>query len=194
MKTVNTEAQQKIMLKSSLEVLQRLTCIDGEIGITLRHKIAKHPFLFRNLAEILGDNRNNQEQKMLVAGILRNIAVDRNTRQEDNGRIQLTITRLMQAFLNAEGTMSTNADRLFGKVDGQALAMLTMENVNNCLVLLKDPQFIRKLKTMILIKNHKCVYVAASLLRNICLHARRELRESDLKELSHTLREVRPVK
>uniref|UniRef100_A0ACD5WPE7 Uncharacterized protein n=1 Tax=Avena sativa TaxID=4498 RepID=A0ACD5WPE7_AVESA len=190
MNTANTEAQQKIMLKSSLEVLQRLTCIDGEIGITLRYKISKHPFLVRNLAEILGENRNYQELKMLAAGILRNMAVDGETRQDDIGRIQLTLTRLMQAFLNAEGTMSANLDHLLRKVAGQALAMLTMESANNCLFLLKDPQFISKLKTMILINDTKYIYVAASLLRNLCLHARHELKQPDLKELSHTLREV----
>uniref|UniRef100_A0A8R7RB75 Uncharacterized protein n=1 Tax=Triticum urartu TaxID=4572 RepID=A0A8R7RB75_TRIUA len=101
MSTMDTEAEQKVMLKSSLKVLQRLTGIGGEIGITLRYKISKHPFLLRNLAEILKDNITSQESRKLVAGILRNIAIDGNTRQ-DIGRIQLIITRLKQTFLNEE--------------------------------------------------------------------------------------------
>lgn len=46
---------------------------------------------------------------------------------------------------------------------------------------------------MILIHDDKYIYVAASLLRNLCLHAKHELRESDLKELSQTLQEVSHV-
>ncbi|XP_044452838.1 uncharacterized protein [Triticum aestivum] len=188
MNTVDTETQQKLLLKSSLTVLQRLASIGGEIGITLRYKISKHPLLLRNLAETLEYNGSSQELIKLVAGILRNIAIDGNTRQEI-GRIQLIIIRLTQTFINGEGTMSTNADHLSRKVTGQALAMLTTESVQNCLIVLKEPEFIKKLKPMISIHG-KYIYVAASLLRNLCLHAQPELRESDLKELSHTLREV----
>ncbi|XP_024313294.1 uncharacterized protein LOC100833744 isoform X2 [Brachypodium distachyon] len=185
----NTEAQQKVLLKSSLKVLQRLTRIDGEIGITLRCKISKHPCILRNLADILGDNRRSQELRKLVAGILRNLAVDGNTRQEI-GRIQLIITRLMQAFFHAEGTMSTNADSLLRKVAGQALTMPTTDSVHNCFVMLKEPELVKNLKTTILNHDDRYIYMAASLLRNLCLHARPKLRESDLKELSHTWREV----
>ncbi|KAF7007173.1 hypothetical protein CFC21_022131 [Triticum aestivum] len=189
MNTVDTEAEQKVMLKSSLKVLQRLTGIGGEIGITLRYKISKHPFLLRNLSEILKDNRSSQESRKLVTGILRNIAIDGNIRQ-DIGRIQLIITRLKQTFLNEENPMIANADHLSRKVAGQALAMLTTESAQNCLIVLQEPDFIKKLKHMILIHDGKYIYVAASLLRNLCLHSRHELREPDLKELSHILREV----
>ncbi|XP_044964604.1 uncharacterized protein LOC123424990 [Hordeum vulgare subsp. vulgare] len=187
--TTITQAQQEFILKSSLKVLRRLTGIGGETGITLRYKISKHPFILSNLAEILGDNRSSQESRKLVAGILRNIAIDENTRQEI-GHVQLIITRLVQEFLNAEGTMSSNAGHLSRKAAGQALTMLTIESAHNCLVMLKAPDFMKELKTMILIHDGNYIYVAASLLRNLCLHAQHELRESDLKELSHTLREV----
>ncbi|BAT02990.1 Os07g0655201 [Oryza sativa Japonica Group] len=184
--TVNSE-EQKVLLKSSLKVLQRLTSIEGEIGITLRHKISKHPFLLRNLAEILGDNSITPELRKLVAEILRNLAIDRDARQEI-GQIQVLITRLMKAFLNCNGPSSTNADCLLPKVAGQALAMLASENVDNCLVMSKEPEFINKLRNMILIHDdNKYIYVAASLLRNLCMHAQPELMESDLKGLSHIL-------
>uniref|UniRef100_A0A0D3GUE8 Uncharacterized protein n=1 Tax=Oryza barthii TaxID=65489 RepID=A0A0D3GUE8_9ORYZ len=185
--TVNSEEQQKVLLKSSLKVLQRLTSIEGEIGITLRHKISKHPFLLRNLAEILGDNSITPELRKLVAEILRNLAIDRDARQEI-GQMQVLITRLMKAFLNCNGPSSTNADCLLPKVAGQALAMLASENVDNCLVMSREPEFINKLRNMILIHDdNKYIYVAASLLRNLCMHAQPELMESDLKGLSHIL-------
>ncbi|KAB8106640.1 hypothetical protein EE612_041075, partial [Oryza sativa] len=57
----------------------RLTSIEGEIGIALRYKISKHPFLLGNLAEILGDNTSMQE--LSSVGILRNLAIDRDTRR-----------------------------------------------------------------------------------------------------------------
>uniref|UniRef100_A0A0D3GUD3 BLE2 protein n=1 Tax=Oryza barthii TaxID=65489 RepID=A0A0D3GUD3_9ORYZ len=120
---VNFEAQQKVLLKSSLKVLQRITSIEGEIGITLRYKISKHPFLLRNLAEILGDSSsNNQELRRLVAGILRNLAIDRDTRQEI-GQMKMLITRLMKAFLDSNGSFSSDVDCLLPKVAGQALVL-----------------------------------------------------------------------
>uniref|UniRef100_A0A0E0ANM9 BLE2 protein n=1 Tax=Oryza glumipatula TaxID=40148 RepID=A0A0E0ANM9_9ORYZ len=123
---VNSEAQRKVLLKSSLKVLQRLTSIEGEIGITLRYKISKHPFLLRNLAEILGDSssssNNNQELRRLVAGILRNLAIDRDTRQEI-GQMKMLITRLLKAFLDSNGSFSSDVDCLLPKVAGQALVL-----------------------------------------------------------------------
>uniref|UniRef100_A0A0E0LP67 BLE2 protein n=1 Tax=Oryza punctata TaxID=4537 RepID=A0A0E0LP67_ORYPU len=185
----NNGAQQMVLAKSSLKVLQRLTSIGGEIGIALRYKISKHPFLLRNLAEILGDNSSDQELSKLVAGILRNLAIDHDTRQEI-GHMQVLITRLMKAFLNLDRTSSTNVDCLLQKVAGQALAMLAMDNVHNCLVMLNEPEFTNKLKNMILIHDEKYTYVAASLLCSMCQHAQAKLTKSDLKELCHAMREV----
>ena len=128
--------------------------------------------------------------RKLVAANLRNLAVDERARQEI-GHVHLIITWRVQAFLNTEEITSVNADRLLRKVAGQALAMLTMQSVQNCLVILQEPEFMMELKIMIHDKMY--VYVAASLLRNLCMHARSELRESELKELSHTLREVSPA-
>uniref|UniRef100_A0A0E0ECR4 BLE2 protein n=1 Tax=Oryza meridionalis TaxID=40149 RepID=A0A0E0ECR4_9ORYZ len=187
--TTNSEAQQMVLVKSSLKVLQRLTSIEGEIGKALRYKISKHPFLLRNLTDILGDNIRDQELKKLAVGILRNISIDDNTRQEI-GNLKVLITRLMKAFLNLHRTSNTNVDFLLPKVAGQALAMLAMDNVHNCLVMLKEPEFITKLKNMILNQDEKYIYVAPSLLRSMCQHARAKLTELDLKELSHALREV----
>lgn len=187
--TMNTEAQQKVLLKSSLKVLQRLTSIDGEIGITLRYKISKHPFLLRNLTEILGHSMSSQEFKKLVAAILKNLAVDGNTRQEI-GHIQPIITMLMQLFLSAEAITSTNADHSLQKVAGQALAVLTTESEHSCFVILKEPEFIKKLTAMILTNDDKYIYVAASLLRNLCLHAGLHLTQSDKKVLHHPLKKM----
>ncbi|OEL24907.1 hypothetical protein BAE44_0014072 [Dichanthelium oligosanthes] len=187
--TTYSDTQRKVLVKSSLKVLYRLLSVEGEVGITLRRNVSKHSFLLRNLAEILGDSMSTQELKMLVAGILRNLAIDVNTRRAI-GHIKLIITRLMTTFLTPDGPSSTDADWLLRKVAGQALAMLAMDSVNNCLVMLRETRyvFMKELTAIIHVDRYRCV--AASLLRSMCLHARPELKESDLKELSYILREV----
>jgi hypothetical protein len=95
--TIYTDTQRKFLMMSSLKLLQSLTCVHGEIGITLRHKLYKNPFLLRNLANVLRDSTSNHELKKLVAGVLRNLAVDGDARQAI-GRNQVIVSRLMHAF------------------------------------------------------------------------------------------------
>ncbi|RCV14294.1 hypothetical protein SETIT_2G414100v2 [Setaria italica] len=186
--TMYTCAQWRVLVMSSLKLLHSLTSISGEIGITLRHKISKHPFLLRNLAYILVDNMSNTESRKLVAGILRNLAVHENARQAIR-RIQVIISRLMHAFLTPEPS-NADDDRLLRKISGQALTMLAMDSVNNCLTMLRETGyvFIKELTSIIRVDRYRCV--AASLLRSMCLHAQQELEESDQRELSYALREV----
>ena len=178
-----------MLQRSSLKVLQRLISVEGEVGITLRHNVCKHPFLLRNLAEILGDSMRSQELRILVAGILRNLAIDVKTRKAI-GHIKVIITRLMTAFVTPDGPSSTESDWLLRKVSGQALAILAMDSVKNYLVMLRETRhvFVKELTAIIHVDRYR--FVAASLLRSMCLHARPELKESDLKELSYILREV----
>jgi hypothetical protein len=187
--TTYTEAQQKVLVKSSTKLLHRLTSVEGEIGLALRHKVSKNPFLIRNLAEILEDSRSSQELRTLVVGILRNLAIDENARQKI-GHIQVIITWLKRAFLRTDSPSSTDADRSLREVAGQALAMLAMDNSNNCLAMLGEAthEFITTLTSMVHIDRYRCM--GASLLRSICQNARPELKERDLKELSYCLRQV----
>jgi len=187
--TMYSDTQRKVLVSSSLKVLYRLISVEGEVGITLRHNVCKNPFLLRNLAEILGDSMRSQELRILVAGILRNLAIDVKTRQAI-GHIKVIITRLMTAFVTPDGPSSTESDWLLRKVSGQALAILAMDSVKNYLVMLRETRhvFVKELTAIIHVDRYR--FVAASLLRSMCLHARPELKESDLKELSYILREV----
>ncbi|KAK3127892.1 hypothetical protein QOZ80_7AG0579780 [Eleusine coracana subsp. coracana] len=157
--TMYTDTQRKVLMASSLKLLHSLTSIDGEIGVRLRHKVSQNPFLLRNLADVLGDSMSCKELKKLVAGILRNLAIDGEARKVI-GHKQVIISRLMHAFLTQDGSSSTESERLPRRVAGQALAMLAMDNANNCLAM------------------------------DICRHARTELKEHDIKEISYSLREV----
>ncbi|KAG2645348.1 hypothetical protein PVAP13_2KG421930, partial [Panicum virgatum] len=171
--TMYSDTQRKVLVSSSLKVLYRLISVEGEVGITLRHNVCKNPFLLRNLAEILGDSMRSQELRILAIG-----------------HIKLIITRLMTAFVTPDGPSSTESDWLLRKVSGQALAILAMDSVKNCLVMLRETRhvFVKELTAIIHVYRYR--FVAASLLRSMCLHARPELKESDLKELSYILREV----
>ena len=183
------DVQQKILMRSSLKLLKRLSKTGGEIGITLRHKISEHPLLLRNLADILDDRFNGQGVRKVVIGILRNLALDANTSKEI-GRIQVIIGRLMDAFLRPSATSCKNANRLLQKVAGQALALLAMESADNCAaMLMEEGNAIGELASMICGNNNRCV--AARLLQNVFQHMQPELGSSELRKLCETLRKVR---
>uniref|UniRef100_A0A0E0QC22 BLE2 protein n=1 Tax=Oryza rufipogon TaxID=4529 RepID=A0A0E0QC22_ORYRU len=186
--TSTNEAHQIMLASLSLRVLRRLASTEGKLGVTLRQQILEHPFLLSNLAEIMDDNGSSHELQQLAAEILKNLAMDRNTR-EDIGHIRVIISSLMRAFVSRDPSSSTDSNHLLWKTAGQALAVLAIESTDNCLVMLMEPGYvlIRELTTMIHDDRYKCI--AASLLWNMCEHAQPELSKSDLKELSYILRE-----
>ncbi|KAE8779822.1 hypothetical protein D1007_47046 [Hordeum vulgare] len=99
------EAHHRLLKGSALKVLRRLASIEGRFGVKLRHEISEHPFLLRNLAGILDDNGScSQQLKELAAEILRDLAMDGNTRQEI-GHFQAIISRLvLEGIMDEEGT------------------------------------------------------------------------------------------
>uniref|UniRef100_A0ACD5XU22 Uncharacterized protein n=1 Tax=Avena sativa TaxID=4498 RepID=A0ACD5XU22_AVESA len=183
------ESHQALLKGSSLKVLRRLTSTKGRFGVKLRHEISEHPFLLTNLARILDDKGSSQELRELTAEILRNLAMDENAREEI-GHFGAIISMLMHAFLRRDAFSVTDSDRLLQVIAGQALAMLAMENPTNCLAMSEEPgyAFVKELITMIHADRYR--YIAASLLRNMCMHTRSKLSIADLKELSLILPEV----
>uniref|UniRef100_A0A0E0LP62 Uncharacterized protein n=1 Tax=Oryza punctata TaxID=4537 RepID=A0A0E0LP62_ORYPU len=177
------EAHQIMLAVLSLRVLRALVGTKGKLGVTLRQQILEHPFLLRNLAEILDDSGSNHELRVLAAEIIKHLSMEKNT-SEDIGQFRVIISSFMRAFL------SQDSNHLLRKITGQALAMLAMESANNCLVMLMEPGFVfvKELTTMIHDDRYK--YTAASLLRSLCEHARPELNNSDLMELSCIIQEV----
>ncbi|XP_020196325.1 uncharacterized protein [Aegilops tauschii subsp. strangulata] len=174
---------------SSLKLLRRLASTKGKFGVTLRQMITEHLFLWSNLAEILDNRGSSQELRELTAELIRNFAMDGNVNNEI-GHIPMIISRLMHAFLSQGASSSAVSDQLLRMNAGQALALLAMESVNNCLVMLAEPGyvFIKELTIMIHSGRYRCI--ASSLLQNMCVHAQFELGDSDLKEISYITREV----
>jgi uncharacterized protein YeeX (DUF496 family) len=176
-KNINEE-QRKTLMRPSLKLLKRLSKTDGEVGMTLRHKISKHPLLLMNLAEILDDRFSSQGVRKLVIGILRNLTLDADISQEI-GRIQVIAGRLMDAFLKQASPSNKSSNRCLQKVAGQALAMLTMESAGNCKAVKMN--VIRELASMICENNKK--YVAVRLLVNLFHHMKPDLSYLDLMKL-----------
>ncbi|KAM3383782.1 hypothetical protein ACQJBY_008439 [Aegilops geniculata] len=183
-----SETDQALLKGSSLKLLRRLASTQGKFGVTLRQEISEHPFLLSNLAAILEDSGSSQELRGLTAEILRNISMDANTGNEI-GKNRLIISRLMHAFLNREAASSTYSDKL-RKVAGQALAVLAMGSAINCSVMLAEPGYVFIKELTFMIHGDMYRYVAASLLRSMCIHAQPKLGNSELKEISYILREV----
>ncbi|XP_044318336.1 uncharacterized protein [Triticum aestivum] len=183
-----SETDQALLKGSSLRLLRRLVSTQGKFGVTLRQEISEHPFLLSNLAVILEDGGSSQELRELTAEILRNISMDANARDEI-GKNRVIISGLMHAFLNREAASSTYSDKL-RKVAGQALAVLAMDSANNCSVMLAEPGYIFIKELTFMIHGDMYRYVAASLLRSMCIHTQPKLGNSELKEISHILREV----
>ncbi|XP_047070338.1 uncharacterized protein LOC124678508 [Lolium rigidum] len=171
---------------SSLKVLGRLSRTEGEFGVTVRQKISEHPFLLSHLAEILDDSRSSQKLRKLTIKLLRNLAMDRNINQEI-GQIPVIISKLIHAFLKQGEPSTTGSDQT---LSGQALAILAMDSAKNCLAMLAEEGdvFIKELADMI--KDAKSCYVASSLLRDICVHARSKLGIWNLQEISSILGKV----
>jgi hypothetical protein len=186
------ETHQKLLKSSSLKLLRKLVNTEGKLGVILRQKISEHPFLLSNLAEILDDDGSSQELIELTAEIIRDIAMDAN-RREEIGKIRVIISRLMQTFLSRDAASSTDSDHFLREIVGQALAVLAIESANNCLIMLAEPEYLFIKELTFMIHGDRCRYVAASLLRSLCLHARPELNHSELKDISYILREVSPA-
>ncbi|XP_051214011.1 uncharacterized protein [Lolium perenne] len=182
------ETHQALLKGSSLKLLRSLSSTEGKLGVALRQQILEHPFILSNLAEILDDNGSSQELRELTAELLRNLARDGN--REEISHIRVIISRLMHAFLSQSAPSSKDSDHLLRMIAGQALAVLAIESANNCLAMLAEPgyAFIKELTVMI--QGDRYRYIASSLLRNMCLHARAKFGKSDLKEVSYILREV----
>ncbi|XP_073364147.1 uncharacterized protein [Aegilops tauschii subsp. strangulata] len=183
------ETHETLLKRSSLKLLARLAGTKGKFGVTLRQKITEHLFLWSNLAEILDNRGSSQELRELTAELVRNFAMDGNVNNEI-GHIPIIISRLMHAFLSEGASSSADSDQLLRMNAGQALALLAMGSVNNCLVMLAEAGSVFIKELTIMIHSGRYRYIASSLLQNMCVHAQPEIGNSDLKEISYITREV----
>ncbi|VAH43086.1 unnamed protein product [Triticum turgidum subsp. durum] len=183
------ETHETLLKRSSLKLLARLAGTKGKFGVTLRQKITEHLFLWSNLAEILDNRGSSQELRELTAELVRNFAMDGNVNNEI-GHIPIIISRLMHAFLSEGASSSADSDQLLRMNAGQALALLAMGSVNNCLVMLAEAGSVFIKELTIMIHSGRYRYIASSLLQNMCVHAQSKIGNSDLKEISYITREV----
>jgi hypothetical protein len=142
-----------------------------------------------NLARILDNTGSSQELRRLTAEIIRNLAMDENTRDQI-GQFRVIISLLMHTFLRRNAPSVTDSDELLQIISGQALAVLAMESHSNCLAMSEELgyAFVKELTTMIQADRYR--YIAARLLQNVCVNARSKFSKADLKELSYILPKV----
>ncbi|TVU35912.1 hypothetical protein EJB05_17819, partial [Eragrostis curvula] len=169
----NNCEQHNAMICSSLHLVRRLASTRGEIGATVRQKLWESPLLLDTLAGILEDSRSSAEVWTSTMDIIAKLALDEDARQEI-GSTQVIIGKLRHSFL---GRDEPN-DQSLRMAAGEALSNLTMESTANCSAFLEEQgyELIKSLKGMLC--EDECriyIYLAASLLQNLCAHSRDKL-------------------
>ncbi|KAG0524479.1 hypothetical protein BDA96_07G215000 [Sorghum bicolor] len=173
--------QQRAVICASLNFVRRLAITGGNIGVVLRQELCNNSFLLSNLECVLEDSRSSPELMKLVIDILTKLALDEGARKEI-GSCKVTICKLLHAFIGKDGPTNAyyDSDRQFLRMAaGEALANLTTESPENCLVILEETgyEIIKDLKSMVC--EDEYIYVAASLLQNICAQAKDKLCHQD---------------
>jgi hypothetical protein len=174
----SNDEQQRAVICASLNFVRRLASTGENIGVELRQELCNNFFLLNNLECVLEDSRSSPEIMKLVIDILTKLALDEDARKEI-GSCKVTISKLMHAFIGKDGASNTYYEQSLRMAAGETLANLTIESPANCLVILEEPgyELIKDLKSMLCEDEYR--YVAASLLQNICAHAKDELRHQD---------------
>ncbi|KAG0524478.1 hypothetical protein BDA96_07G214900 [Sorghum bicolor] len=174
----SNDEQQRAVICASLNFVRRLASTGENIGVELRQQLCNNFFLLNNLECVLEDSRSSPEIMKLVIDTLTKLALDEDARKEI-GSCKVTISKLMHAFIGKDGASNNYYDQSLRMAAGEALANLTIESPANCLVILEEPgyELIKDLKDMLCEDEYK--YVAASLLQNICTHAKDKLWHQD---------------
>lgn len=169
-----SEKQQNKITTTSLKLAARLVCVEGEVGISLRHKILEQPFLLSNLVDILEDSNGRLEQWGPAMIIIAKLSADEETRKKISD-FQVLIPKLMQTFLCRDGSSNTFCDHVVRMVTGEALSKLTKENISYCSSILEETRYdvIEDLKNML--QEDEYTYVTANMLGNLCAHSKDKL-------------------
>ncbi|CAD6264752.1 unnamed protein product [Miscanthus lutarioriparius] len=171
--------QQCSVICASLNFVSRLASTGENIGVTLRQELCKNFFLLNNLECVLEDSRSSPELMKLMIDILTKLALDEDARKEI-GCCKMIVWKLMHVFIGKDGSTNAYNDQSLRMAAGEALANLTTESPANCLVILEVTgyEIIKDLKNMLC--EDEYIYVPASLLQNICAHAKDKLLHQDV--------------
>ncbi|XP_074568632.1 uncharacterized protein LOC141825143 [Curcuma longa] len=165
-----TPTAQSRIVKRSLQVVKMLVDTDGEVGKMLRQEISKIVFTVSNIREIV-KNGNIQMQKLGIE-ILKSLSMDDHAKEEignTGGVIKLLVSIFfMPGFSDDVNYVCNQA--------GETLAMLALESSNNCDRILKKPEVLRKLISVL---TDPVLRINASrILRNLCAYTRIECYDS----------------
>ncbi|XP_078181719.1 uncharacterized protein LOC144575443 [Carex rostrata] len=123
----------------SLKIMNMLASTTGETGLVFRQKISEVAFTCRNIRNILCDGEPHFQR--LALEVLTNLAMDEKAR-EKIGRTGGMVEELFKLFFKPGMTDEWNMLR---KEAGKALAMLTLQNKDNCKKILKQERIVEGL-------------------------------------------------
>ncbi|KAG1331781.1 hypothetical protein COCNU_02G017490 [Cocos nucifera] len=152
-------------VERSLEVVKMLVITTGSTGKLLRQEISEIVFTVSNIREILRYGKNNTKLQKLGIEILTGLAMD-ETAREKIGSSGGIIKLLLSFFFNPGLTVDW---RELSVEAGEALALLALENEQNCNRILKDCEvlswLIGELENPVLRIN------ASRILHNLCAYS-----------------------
>lgn len=161
-----TESQIKTVRKA-LQVIKMLASTTGNTGKMLREVILDNVFAVSHMRRILQYGESHMDLQRLAIEILTNLAMDEASKERiatAGGIIKLLLSIFMKPGIENQNSVSEEA--------GEALAMLSLENQNNCALILREKGVVKKLISAL--SNQVLQLNASRILRNLCAYSRAE--------------------
>ncbi|XP_008791013.2 uncharacterized protein LOC103708038 [Phoenix dactylifera] len=152
-------------VKRSLQVVKMLASTPGSTGRALRHEISEIVFTVSNIREILQYGENHIMLQKLGIEILTSLAMDEEARERIGGTGGI-VKELLRIFFRTGFTEEQNSVKVEA---GEALAMLALENKQNCDRILKEAGVMERLVSSLsdpVLRIH-----SSRILRNLCSYA-----------------------
>nr|CAD1829231.1 unnamed protein product [Ananas comosus var. bracteatus] len=161
-----TESQIKTVRKA-LQVIKMLASTTGNTGKMLREVILDNVFAVSHMRRILQYGESHMDLQRLAIEILTNLAMDEASKERimtAGGIIKLLLSIFMKPGIENQNSVSEEA--------GEGLAMLSLENQNNCALILREKGVVKKLISAL--SNQVLQLNASRILRNLCAYSRAE--------------------
>ncbi|KAJ4802682.1 ARM repeat superfamily protein [Rhynchospora pubera] len=149
-------------VKRSLQLVKMLASTTGQTGLVFRREISEIVFTTSNVRNVLRHGGDHLELQRLGLEVVTNLAMDGAAR-ERIGSTGGMVKELLRLFLQPGITHDQNAVRVEA---GEALAMLVLENKENCRRVLKEENVLVKLVEAL---EDRIISINSSrILRNLC--------------------------
>ncbi|XP_062193541.1 uncharacterized protein LOC133896924 [Phragmites australis] len=168
-------------VKQSLRLVKRLASTTGTTGKQLRRELSDNVFTVSNVREVLNqrDGKEQSELHQLAIGLMTNLAMDEEARQEIGGTGGV-VKLLVAMFLQGKEVGAIRQADAVRVEAGEALAMLALESRRNCgLIITACGGGVKRLVEAL--NDPAIVIGAARILRNLCTYAGEEWQQLPLR-------------